>query len=82
MSDLVVTGYSNPVYSSADKQAIDCTLTLADGKTIPFTASPVDPAPHGKAIYAMIVSNAAKVPIAAYIPPPAMTVGKEPTQLA
>ena len=54
---------------------------LAEGGTVPFTASRHDPEPHGRAIYEMIVASG--VAIGAYVEPAGLPdTGALPTKLA
>lgn len=63
---------TNPIYSTADNSAIDCTVTInpdikhpASGQTVPYTATSVDPMPYGVQLWADL-NNGVYGPIGAY----------------
>ena len=60
---------SNPRYAAAGHSAVDVDLNLEDGRVLPFTASPNDPEPHGRQLYADLAEGK-HGPIAPYTPPP------------
>lgn len=62
----------NPRWSNAEQSTIDCDITTSQfgDEVLPFTASPIDCEPHGRAIFADIVAGNYG-PIAEYVPPPA-----------
>ena len=66
-----LTSLTNPVWSNADHTMIDCLITTSQfgSEVLPFTASPNDVEPHGRAIFADIVAGKYG-PIAEYVPPP------------
>jgi hypothetical protein len=64
-----LTSLTNPRWANAAKTAIDCVIDHPEYGSIPFTASPSDPEPHGQAIYSEI-SAGDHGPIADYVPPP------------
>jgi hypothetical protein len=63
----------NPVWVNAEHTMIDLTIKW-DGinEEYPFTASPTDVEPHGRAIFAAAVAGEYG-PVAEYMPPPAPT---------
>jgi hypothetical protein len=52
-----LTFLTNPRWSNAEKTMIDCEITTSQfgDEVLPFTASPNDVEPHGRAIFADIV---------------------------
>lgn len=66
---VMITGYTNPRFATPDGLSVDISLTLPSGETVPFTAHPDDPEPHGAEIYRTIAANAGNIPIAPYAPP-------------
>ena len=60
-----------PCWANAEHTLIDCEITTSQfgDEVLPFTASPNDVEPHGRAIYADIVAGKYG-PIAEYVPPP------------
>ena len=63
--------YSNPQWANAAQTAINADVVFehTSPKSLPFTASPSDPAPHGAVIFDAIKSKADSIPIAAYVAP-------------
>ena len=66
-----LTSLSNPRWVNAEHTLIDCEITTSQfgEEVLPFTASPTDTEPHGRAIFADIVAGKYG-PIAEYVPPP------------
>lgn len=62
---------TNPVWGNAEHTAINCEITTSQfgDEVLPFTASPNDVEPHGRAIFADIVAGTYG-PIAEYVAPP------------
>jgi hypothetical protein len=54
-----LTSLTNPRWINAEHTAIDCEITTSQffDEVLPFTASPTDCEPHGRAIFADIVSG-------------------------
>lgn len=65
-----LTSVTNPRWAKADQSMIDCEITTSQFgyEVLPFTASPSDPEPHGRAIFADLVAGVYG-PIAAYVQP-------------
>jgi hypothetical protein len=63
----ILTSLTNPRWANAEKTIIDCEITTSQlgDEVLPFTASPNDVEPHGKAIFLDIVDGKYG-PIAAY----------------
>jgi hypothetical protein len=61
---------SNPRWANAEQTAIDCEITTSQfgDEVLPFTASPNDVEPHGRAIFASIIAGDYG-PIEEYIDP-------------
>jgi hypothetical protein len=55
----VLTSLSNPRWANVEKTMIDCEITTSQlgSEVLPFTASLNDCEPHGRAIFADIVSG-------------------------
>lgn len=55
----ILTSLSNPRWSNVEKTMIDCEITTSQlgDEVLPFTASQNDCEPHGRAIFADIVSG-------------------------
>lgn len=71
----LLTSLKNPVWANAEHTAIDCLITTSQfgDEELPFTASPTDCEPHGRAIFERLVAGEFG-PIAEYVaPPPAPT---------
>jgi hypothetical protein len=54
-----LTSLTNPRWANAEKTMIDCEITTSQfgNEVLPFTASPTDCEPHGRAIFADIVAG-------------------------
>lgn len=67
----ILTSLTNPVWSNAEHTTIDCEITTSQfgPEVLPFTASPNDVEPHGRAIFADIIAGKYG-PIAEYVAPP------------
>jgi len=67
----ILTSLSNPRWSNAEQTRIDCEITTSQfgEEVLPFTADQFDVEPHGRAIFADIVSGTYG-PIAEYVAPP------------
>jgi hypothetical protein len=65
-----LTSLVNPRWANEAQTMIDCEITTSQfgNEILPFTASPSDVEPHGRAIFADIVSGVYG-PIAEYVPP-------------
>lgn len=77
-----LTSVSNPRWSDPEHTQIDCEITTSQfgDEVLPFTASPYDVEPHGRKIYADIISGRYG-PIGEYVPPlpkPAPSSGEIP----
>ena len=66
-----LTSLANPVWSDAEHTAIDCVITSSQfgDERLPFRASPLDVAPHGRAIFADLVAGKYGA-IGEYVAPP------------
>lgn len=66
-----LTSLASPCWTNAEHTLIDCEITTSQfgDEVLPFTASPNDVEPHGRAIFADIVAGKYG-PIAEYVPPP------------
>lgn len=66
-----LTSLANPRWANAEKTAINCEITTSQlgNETLPFTASPTDCEPHGRAIFADLAAGVYGE-IAEYAPPP------------
>lgn len=66
-----LTSLANPIWSNAEQTRIDCEITTSQfgDEILPFTADKFDVEPHGRAIFADIVSGKYG-PIAEYVPVP------------
>jgi hypothetical protein len=66
-----LTSLENPVWVDAAHTAINCEITTSQfgDEVLPFTASPNDVEPHGRAIFNDIVALKYG-PISAYVAPP------------
>lgn len=62
---------NNLIWVDAEHTAINCEITTSQfgDEVLPFTASPNDVEPHGRAIFADIVAGTYG-PIAEYVAPP------------
>ena len=69
--EATLTSLSNPVWADAEHTMIDCVITTSQfgDEQLPFTASPTDVEPHGRALYADIVAGKYGA-IGEYVPPP------------
>lgn len=58
-TDCTITSLKNPVWSNAEKTAIDCEITLSvlGDEVLPFTATSFDPEPHGRKIFEDLVAG-------------------------
>jgi hypothetical protein len=67
----ILNSVSNPVWANPEHTTINCEITTSQfgNEVLPFTASPDDVEPHGRAIFADIVAGTYG-PIAEYVPPP------------
>lgn len=66
----VLTSLTNPRWANAEHTMIDCQITTSQfgDEVLPFTASPDDVEPHGRAIFQDLVDGKYG-PIAEYVPP-------------
>lgn len=66
----LLTSLENPAWANADHTLIDCVITTSQfgDEKLPFTASPTDCEPHGRAMFERIVAGEFG-PIAEYVPP-------------
>ena len=66
-----LTSVSNPQWGNAEHTFINCEITTSQfgEEVLPFTASPDDCEPHGRAIFVDIVAGNYG-PIAEYVAPP------------
>lgn len=68
---MIYSTITAPQWINAERTAIDCLVTFDHiGEPVPFTASPADPMPHGREIFARLVAGEFG-PVADYVPPPA-----------
>lgn len=76
----ILTSLINPVWADRAHTAINCfsTTTQFGDELLPFSASPVDPEAHGRAIFAAII-NGEYGDIAEYIEPPPPLPSEQPT---
>lgn len=74
MAELTFTGFSGAVFSDAQERTITCSLTLASGAAIPFTASLDDVEPYGPILHAELLASGTVGP---YVPPPATSSGAQ-----
>ena len=49
-----IISVSSPIYSKADKTAIDCVVTFDDGNSYPYTSTAADNAPYGPSLWAAL----------------------------
>jgi hypothetical protein len=68
MIELLEIQLGSPVYSRADGGTINCLVRLSSApeEWRPFTANPLDPAPHAQAVWAALQT----MDIAPYVAPP------------
>lgn len=66
-----LTSLTNLQWANAEHTTINCDITTSQfgDEVLPFTASPNDVEPHGRAIFSDIVAGTYG-PIAEYVPPP------------
>lgn len=66
-----LTSLTSPRWADQANTVIDCNITTSQfgNEVLPFTASPNDPEPHGRAIFADLVAGKYGA-IADYTPPP------------
>jgi len=66
----LLTSLKNPVWSNSEHTRIDCIITTSQfgDEELPFTASPDDVEPHGRALFARIVAGEFG-PIGEYVAP-------------
>ena len=66
-----LTSLANPIWTNEEQTRIDCKITTSQfgDEILPFTADKFDVEPHGRAIFADIVSGKYG-PIAEYVPVP------------
>jgi len=58
MTSIKVTSVKNPRWSNSDKKTIDCDIKTNTLKNeVPFTASPLDPEPHGRDVFFRCMNN-------------------------
>ena len=55
----VLTSLKNPVWNDVEHTSIDCIITTSQfgDEELPFTASPNDTEPHGRAIFAGLITG-------------------------
>jgi hypothetical protein len=65
-----LTSLTNPRWADQARTMIDCEITTSQfgNEVLPFTASPSDTEPHGRAIFADLVAGKYG-PVADYTPP-------------
>jgi hypothetical protein len=75
-----LTSLNNPRWVNAEHTAIDCEITTSQfgDEVLPFTASSNDVEPHGRGIFADIVTGNYGT-IAEYVAPPEPEVLPQPT---
>lgn len=75
-----LTSLVNPQWSNAEHTTIDCDIKTSQfgDAALPFTAAQNDIEPHGRAIFADIVSGKYGA-IAEYVAPPTSETAKQPT---
>ena len=66
-----LTSLTNPQWANSGHTTINCDITTSQfgNEVLPFTASPDDVEPHGRAIFADLVAGVYG-PIAEYVAPP------------
>ena len=75
-----LTSLTNPIWANAENTAIDCLITTSQfgSEVLPFTAAQNDIEPHGRGIFADIVSGTYGV-IGEYVAPSEITMQEQPT---
>ena len=70
----ILTSLKNPRWANEDHTSIDCEITTSQfgDEVLPFTASQTDVEPHGRAIFADLVSGKYGH-ISEYVPPAVAT---------
>lgn len=55
----LLTSVSNPRWANTERTLIDCEITTSQlgDEVLPFTASPADVEPHGRALFARLASG-------------------------
>lgn len=68
--EAILTSLINPRWANAEQTLVDCEITTSQfgDEVLPFTASVNDVAPHGREIFADLVSGKYGA-IAEYVPP-------------